>query len=316
MRRIQRLVPIIICLVSANPISAASSLKFSSRELFRIPFGTAPQTLGSKIENGNFIIPRDFTIDGAGHFYLYDTNNHRIARFSYEGKYEAGFRYPSSADQVFAHADAHENLWLLVSDPVRGIFYGVYDPHGKRIKEGIFSKFQRFRLYVDDESTLHIILSSKAPGSEQRTYIFDEDTLLMKKEKVAAPPEDHHQVRKSDHVFFVDRVPDGSKQESVHVNRVTDENHHDVASIKGSILYVTARGEIYTRVGERQLNIYDVDGSLKGKVMLEGLAGALESIRFDSDGNLYVLDGIPDPKGHYTAEMPGMRLLVWERAVN
>ena len=102
--------------------AAASSVTFKSRELFRIPFGTDHQDIGSKIEGGNFIFPRDFTMDAAGHFYVYDTNNHRIARFSQEGKYEIGYAYPATAGQVFAHADSRANLWLLLSDPGRGMW--------------------------------------------------------------------------------------------------------------------------------------------------------------------------------------------------
>ena len=37
------------------------------------------------------------------------------------------------------------------------------------------------------------------------------------------------------------------------------------------------------------------------------------AVRFDSAGNIYDLDGIPDQARQYTPAMPGMRLLVWER---
>jgi len=252
-------------------------------------------------------------MDGAGHFYIYDSNNHRIARFSSEGKYEIGFGYPATARQIFAHADAHENLWLLISDPGRGIYYGVYDPRGKTIRSGIFSRFNHYRFHVDDDSTLHVILSSDKDPAAVETYILDEDRLLMKKETIARPPENHHQVRASGHVYFIDQVPDASKDDSRHVNRVTDASHHGVADIRGSVIYVTGLGDVYTRVGEREINVYDVDGSFKGKVQLKGLSSACESIRFDSEGNLYELDGIPDKNDHYSAEMPGMRLLLWER---
>ncbi len=96
-----------------------------------------------------------------------------------------GYSYSTSADQVFAHADSGLNLWLLISDPARGLYYGVYDSHGKRLREGIFSQFNHYQLHVDDNATLHIILSSTKNTTPPQTYIFDEDSLLMKKENIA-----------------------------------------------------------------------------------------------------------------------------------
>ncbi len=291
----------------------AAEVTFTPRELFRVPFGKDREALGAHIEGGNFLFPRDFTMDGAGHFYIYDSNNHRIARFSPGGKYEIGFGYPSTAGQIFAHSDSRQNLWLLISDPTRGMYYGIYDPHGKRVKEGIFSRFNQFRLHLDDDSTLHVILSSEKDPAAMQTYLLDEESLLMKREKIAPPPENHHQARRNDRLYFIDRVPDGSNDDSRHVNRVTDVSHRDIADIKGTVVYVTERGEVYARVGEREIAVYDVDGSLKGKVRLTGLSSACASIRFDSEGNIYELDGIPDQTDHYTYDMPGMRLIRWER---
>src|SRR5262249_40861512 len=151
-------------------------------------------------------------------------------------------------------------------------------------------------------------LSSKNSHTPAQTYFLDENSFLLKKENVAPPPEDHHRLVKSDRVFFIDAVPNGAQDDARRVNRVTDESHHSVADIQGSVIYVTGRGEIYTRVGEREVRVYNVNGSQLGKIELEGLSSACASIRFDSDGSIYELDGIPDQEGHYTAAMPGMRL--------
>jgi hypothetical protein len=299
-------------MLAGQPVLAAS-VSFAPRELFRVPFGTDREALASKLDGDNLLIPRDFTMDGAGHFYIYDTNNHRIARYSLRGKYEIGFNYPATAGQVFAHADSKQNLWLLISDPIRGVYYGVYDAQGKSLRSGIFSRFDHYRLHLDDDATLHVILSSSKDPATLQTYILDEPSLLMKKEKVAPPPENHHQVRRSDHVYFIDQVPDGSKEDSAHVNRVTDETHRGIADIQGTVTYVTERGDVYARVNDRDINVYDVVGSQLGKVKLAGLAAACASVRYDASGNIYELDGIPDDQGHYTAAMPGMRLVVWER---
>lgn len=313
MRRVSRvLIPLILMFSGATGVYAAEAA-FAPRELFRIPFGKSRDTLGARVEGGNFIFPRDFTLDGAGHFYIYDSNNHRIARFSSSGQYEIGFSYPATARQVFAHADSRQNLWLLISDPERGLYYGVYGPTGKRLRAGVFSQFDHFRLHPDDDFTLHVILSSEKNPAESRTFLFDEESLLMKKENIARPPENHHQVRASEHVYFIDQVPNGSKGDAGQVNRITDDLHHGVADIRGAVIYVTGQGEVYTRMNEREIDVYGVDGSLKGKVLLQGLASACQSIRFDAAGNLYELDGIPDEAGQYTAKMPGMRLIEWER---
>src|SRR5262249_10089991 len=112
---------------------------------------------------------------------------------------------------------------------------------------------------------------------------------------------------------YVDQVPDASKEDAHHVNRVTDESHRDVANIQGTVIYVTDRGEVYTRVGEREIRVYDVRGSLLSKIHLTGLASACASIRFDSMGNLFELDGIPDQEGNYSAAMTGMRFIRWQR---
>jgi len=284
------------------------------------------------VEGGSFLIPRTFTMDGTGHFYIDDGGKHRIARFSFAGTYEMEFRYLPTAGQIFAHADSRENLWLLISDPAEGMYYGVYGPQGKRMNGGIFSKFNHFNLHLDDQGTLHVLLTSQGNPSALQTYFLDEKSLLMKREMIARPPEDHHELRRSNHRYFTDQVPGSGQGDHRPVTRITDESHRGIASIQGSVIYVTGRGDIYTRVGPREIRVYDLDGSLKGKVTLTGLTSACSAIRFDADGSLYELDGIPDktdaqirqeglsagPNGdfedlHYTPVMPGMRLIQWER---
>jgi hypothetical protein len=94
---------------------------------------------------------------------------------------------------------------------------------------------------------------------------------------------------------------------------VTDASHQPVAQIQGSVIYVTTQDEVYTRVGDCQINVYTVDGKLKGGMMLPGLPSACHAIRFRSNGDIYQLDGIPDASGQYTPEMNGMRMLLWKR---
>jgi hypothetical protein len=327
-----RQIPLILALVLlAGKSGRCAEITFTPRELFRVPFGSGREALGSKVDGGQFTFPRDFTMDEAGHFYIYDTNKHRIVRLSSSGAYEMAFGYPATAQQVFAHTDSRQNLWLLVSDPVRGLYYGIYDPRGKNLRAGIFSRFNHFQLHLDDGYILHVLLSSEKEPVTQ-TYILDEENLLMKKETVARPPENHHQVRHKDRVYFIDQVPAAAKDDSHQVNRITDESHHGIANIKGSVVYVTGGGDVYTRINQRELDVYDVNGALKGKVILKGLSAACSAIRFDSAGNLYELDGIPDqtdeqlrqhvppvdPRAdfedrYYTPDMPGMRLILWER---
>jgi len=303
---------LLVLLLAAAPAHAASA-HFAPRELFRVPFGKDGRTLGTRIEKGQFLIPRDFTMDSAGHFYIYDSNNHRIVRYSSEGVYQMNIEYPETAKQVFAHADALENLWILISDPRRGLYYGVYDTHGKALREGLFSQFNQYRLHVDDDAVLHIIVSSDKNPDKVQTYLFDQDSLLMKKENIARPPEEHHRVRHSGREFYIDPVPSAAQDDASRIQQITDAERRPVASIPGQVVYVTGEGDVYTRVGERDIRVYDVDGSLKGKVTLTGLAAACAAIRFDSAGNIFELDGIPDKANQYTSTMPGMRLIFWER---
>ena len=291
----------------------AASASFAPRELFRVPFGDSRERLGMRLDGGNLIIPRGFTMDASGHFYIYDVNHHRVARYSSEGRYEMELRYPVTAGQMFAHADSRENLWLLVSDPAQGLFYGVYDARGRNLRSGTFSQFNHFRLHPDDDNVLHVILSSDQNPAAVQTWFLDEKTLLLKKENVGRPPETHHQIRRRDHVYFIDEVPGRSDHHALTVNRVTDESHRGLADIQGTVVYVTGRGEVYTRISDREIRVYEPDGSFKGKVLLRGLPSACQAVRFDADGDIYELDGIPDKNGQYTAEMPGMRLMVWER---
>jgi hypothetical protein len=296
-----------------SEVGHAMPVTFTPRELFRIPFGPAREDLGTALENGNFQYPRDFTLDGAGRCYIFDTKKHRIARFSAQGKYEIGFAYPATARQVFAHADSRENLWLLLSDPTRGLYYGVYDPAGKRLRDGLFSQYDYFRIYMDDDSVMHVILSSTKNRAPAHTFIFHEPSLLMKKVALAPPPETHHQLRKNDRTFYIDAVPGGSGRGSPSVQRITDTSRRPVAQIRGDVIYITNEGEIYTRSGDCQINVYEPGGTLEGTVTLPGLPSACQSIRFDAEGNIYQLDGIPDMAQRYTPEMTGMRLLRWER---
>jgi hypothetical protein len=308
------------------------AVSFTPKELFRIPFGSSSDKLGSRVEGDQFFIPRDFAMDDGGRFYIYDRSNHRVARFSADGKYEIGYRYLPTAKQVFAHPDARQNLWLLISDPARGLFYGVYDQKGKSLRSGIFAQFNTFRLHVDDGGRLHAIVSSDKKPAAPTMYILDGQTLLMKKENAPPPPENHHEVRNSNHTFFIDSLPGAAKGSEPSVSRITDEAHRGVAEIEGIVIYVTNAGDVYTRVNKRQINVYDVSGSLKGKVQLKGLSASCAALRFDEQGNLYQLDGIPDqtdeeakkraegagPQAdledlHYTQSMPGMRMIKWER---
>ena len=293
--------------------AGASQVEFAQRELFHVPFGSGDNMLGTRIEGGQLLIPRDFTMDADRHFYIYDSNNHRIVRYSPGGAFEMSLTYPATAKQVFAHPDSQKNLWLLVSDPIRGLYYGVYNNRGKNLREAVFSQFDKFRLHVDDDYTLHVIVSSDKNPQRVQTYLLDQESLLMKRETVAPPPEEHHQVRRTGHTYFIDPVPGAAKDDSHRVMQITDADHRSVGSIRGTVVYVTEGGDIYTRIGERQINVYDVDGSLKGKVVLEGLAAACAAVRFDPAGNIYELDGIPDKDQKYSESMPGMRLLLWER---
>jgi len=302
-----------VWMLLAGPAAWASSVSFSPRELFRVPFGESRERLGKQLDGGNLIIPRGFTMDAAGHFYIYDINHHRVARFSSEGRYEMEWRYPATAGQMFAHADTRENLWLLVSDPAQGLFYGVYDGHGRNLRSGTFSQFNHFRLHPGDDNVLHVILSSDQKPETVQTWFLDEKTLLMKKENVGQPPEAHHQIRHHNHVYFIDEVPGGSGRQALPVNRVTDESHRGIAEIQGTVVYVTGRGEVYARVNDREIRVYEPDGAFKGRVLLKGLSSACLAVRFDPDGNIYELDGIPDKAGQYGADMSGMRLIQWER---
>jgi len=296
----------------ALPLGAAT-LTFQPRELFRVPFGKNRDTLAARVDGGNLIIPRGFTMDQVGHFFLYDLNNHRIARFSDHGRFEMEFKYVPTARQVFAHPDGQQNLWMLVSDPERGAFYGVYSPTGKRLREGLFTKYNHFDFHVDDDGRLRVTLSAASAAVPSQAFVLDETTLLMKKLNAARPPESHHEIRKNDRVYSVDPVP-GGMSGSVPVARIRDDAHHGVADIVGTVIYTTAGGDIYTRVGPRELRVYAVDGALKGRVQLVGLPASCASIRFDAEGNIYELDGIPDADGQYGESMPGMRLLQWQRS--
>ena len=64
-------------------------------------------------------------------------------------------------------------------------------------------------------------------------------------------------------MFFLDQSPQGPNGNAHPVTRVTDDAHHDVAEIKGDVIYyITQEGDIYTRrVNDREIDVYDVDGA-------------------------------------------------------
>src|SRR5687768_15893730 len=70
------------------PSAGAARAVFEPRELFRIPFGTQREALGTAVEDGQFRFPRDFSMDPSGRFYIYDQKKHRIARYSAAGNFE------------------------------------------------------------------------------------------------------------------------------------------------------------------------------------------------------------------------------------
>ena len=100
-------------------------------------------------------------------------------------------------------------------------------------------------LHLDDDATLHVILTSTKDNTVIQTYVMDETTLLMKKESIGRPPEDHHRVRHDSRLYSIDQAPDSSTNDGDHINHVTDESHKLVADLKGSVVYVTGRGDIY-----------------------------------------------------------------------
>jgi hypothetical protein len=299
---------LVAAIALAGPAAAATP-----QELFRIAFGPDRAELGAQVQGANFSFPRDFSMDTAGRFYIYDTIKHRIARYSHLGIFQMSLAYPVTARQVFAHADAHDNLWLLVADPGRGIFYGVYDAHGKILRQAVFAQFNQFRFHLDDDYVLHLILSSAQSPAVTQTFLFDEDRLLLKREMIARPPEDHHRVVQQDRRFYIDAVP-GTSRGGQAVNRITDESHRTVAEIEGKVVYITAAGDVYTRTSECRLNRYDVAGHLRDRLNLTGLPSSCAALRFDPAGAIYQLDGIPEPDGQYTPRMAGMRVIVWQPA--
>lgn len=319
---------LVVFLLCCNSLQAAEI--FVPRELFRIPFGAAKEELGSKIENDHLHIPSDFTIDGVGRFYINDIVKHRVVRYSAFGKYELAYTYPATAKQVFAHADEKGNLWLLISDPKRGVYYGVHDAQGKQLRSAIFSQFNRFRLHVGDDAYARVILSSDK-NTEEHLYRFEPDTLLMKRDPAGIPSQTHHRLQAEGGTYFIDQNPQSAKQ-SEPVQTVTDESRRPVGKIEGRMVYATDAGEVYTRIGRREIRIYSVKGKLKGRVILRGLSSSVATVRFDTLGSLYQLDGIPDrtdadlrvgdakddPRTdredlYYTSNIPGMRLVAWTR---
>ncbi len=311
--RAARACGLLAALVTLSARGQAASLEFKSRELFQIPFGTDKESLGAKVQDGNFLLPRDFSVDANGRFYINDSNKHRVIRVSPRGEYRMGISYPASAEQVFAQPDGLGNLWLLISDPVRGFYYGVYDGDGKKLREGVFAQYNKFRLHVDDARVLNVMLSNKKKPQDVHTYFLDPESFLLKKIAVAPPPEEHHTVVKLERSYYIDPVPTHATNDSERRMKITDKTRQSVEEIRGRVVYVTEQSEIYTRVGDCQFEIYDVTGSKKGQVTLKSLPAVCAGVRFDPQGNIYLLDGTPDASGKYSADMPGMRLMVWER---
>lgn len=294
-------------------VAPAASVEYVSRELFRIPFGNSKQELGVKVEAGNLLIPRDFSLDARGHFYVNDAHKHRIVRVSSKGAYEMGIAYPPTAEQVFAQPDGLGRLWLMISDPSRGFYYGVYDESGKRLREGVFTQFNRFRLYVDDAHILHVILSHAKKPNELIYYYLDQESLLLKKVRVAQPPQDHHQVQHLERSYYIDPVPTGEVHDSQRQMKITNEKREAVGTVRGRVIYVTDQGEIITRVDDCELDVYSIEGKRLGNLRIGALPAACAGARFDGQGNVYVLDGVPNGTGTYAADMPGLRLLIWQR---
>ncbi len=284
---------------------AAAPLRFEPKEVFRIPFGNGKGELGVRLEGERHILPYEFTLDGLGRFYITDIGKHRVARFSPTGVYEMGAQFPETVKQVFAHADTDGNLWLLIADPGRGVHYGVYSPKGKSLRTAAFSQYNRFRLHVADDGNVRAILSTDKKPSEGHVFGFDGKTFLMKPEKGPPPPQGHHRVRPPEgQIYFVDLVPGDPRNDAERLSRITTPEGRR-ADIQGRVIYTTERGEVYTRMGPKEIRVYTIDGQLKGKVVLTGLNELAQSIRFDESGNIYQLDYLPD--------LPGMRILKWER---
>lgn len=307
-------------------VSVAAEVRFVPEELFRIPFGPAREALGAKVENDYLVIPHEFTIDVFGRFYINDLAKHRVVRYSPAGAFEMAVTYDPSVRQVFAHADENGNLWLLLADP-KAVYYGVHSPKGKAIRSAVFSQYNRFRLHVADGGETRVLFSHDAHPAREDLYRFEAGTHLIKRDRWAAPPEGHHRVGRS----TLDRVPSASTSDADQTYRLTDPESGKQVEVQGRVVYVTSNGDIYARLGARDLRLYGPDGRSKGRLRLGGLEATGRGIRFDAQGNIYQLDGIPDrspedaralgfgdPRAdpedrRYSSEMPGLRMIRWTR---
>lgn len=317
------------------PPAYAGDVRFSSAELFRIPFGAGRGELGTAIDDKGFRFPHEFTRDARGRFYINDLYKHRIVRYSAEGAYELSLTYPKTATKVFSHADEDGNIWLLVADPTKGFYYGVHDEKGKPLRSAVFSQYQQFRLSVGDDFNLRVVLSSDKKPDDEAFYQFDIDSLLLKKDPSGRPPSTHHRVRTQDGLYFIDQVTDGAKEDHERSHRVSDASGRKLGTIEGRVLYTTARGEVYTRLGARDLRVYSASGRLLTKVRLSGLSATTAFIRFNESGDLFQLDGIPDrtveevraggaegdPRTdqedlQFSPKMTGLRMVQWHREQN
>jgi len=287
----------------------AADVEFAPREMFRMPFGSDRAALGAKIDGQEMKIPSDFAMDAAGRFYIYDIHKNRIARYSPEGKFQITYTYAPTVQQVFAHVDAQQNMWLLVTDPKRGAYYGVYDERGKTLRSGFFTQYNRFRLRLADDAMLRVTLYSDKQPTAGQLYWFDQDSMLLKRDTVGPPPENQHQIQKEDVTYSIHLIPGSGKA----VNRITDRSSGRTRDIEGEVVYISLRGELYTRVGDREIRVYDVSGKMQGRMLLTGLPSSLKTIRFTPAGDICQLDGIPDRDGAYTSDMPGMRIVCWQR---
>lgn len=131
-------------------------------------------------ENVAFYMPSDIAFDADGNWYILDSGNHRIQKFSPDGKYLATIGGEGQGPGEFVYPDS-------MGITANGLIF-VSDPNNQRIQilDGDGSEKKTFRLIQNPPGTIHLLPDGKlisGPGRQMTMINMGDD-----KKKTELPP--------------------------------------------------------------------------------------------------------------------------------
>jgi len=320
------------CFVIASVYVTAfgESLHYIPRELFEVRFGTQSYQLGRNVREGEFNGPLRFIVGENEHFYIDDLSNTRVAEYDNMGKFLTAFVFPSSDQIKEIVLDADEHLWIIAENDIKQMFnYLVYDKHGQLLKASDLpvdlNVIRSFRTSNNRFITCFSHAERPSGGAyketSEKSTCFRIDSIQLVLEPINLENFGHS----GDALGNPESRLDFSATPRP---RIFVSNGSMKKSLSG-ILRIAKDGRMFKQRSLREFEVYNSSCDLEVTTLIGGFSHTGKFI--DANGDIYQMDYMPDVSDamlkpmthipstqdvedlHYSVDMPGIRMIKWER---